>query len=142
MKEDAISPIAWIEVLETGIAELDEEHRTLIDHCNILTQLMEGAGAWSDIVAAAHRLAEKCSAHFRSEEAMLDQTEFPRRERHKAQHRQMEQRFRDLVDFLSGADGSSPEHRSAAQAMRDTLIDILFRHDLDYKSHLQQAAGR
>jgi hypothetical protein len=54
----------------------------------------------------------------------------------------MERRFDDLVGFLAGVDGSSPEHRQAAQAMRTTLVDILFRHDLDYKSHLQHVAGR
>lgn len=142
MTADFVSPIVWMEVLETGVQELDEEHRTLITYCNTLTALMEGEGIWSEVVAAARRLAEECSEHFRKEEALLDRTEFPRLDRHKAQHREMERRFKDLVSSLAAVDGSNPADRKAAQAVRATLVDILFRHDLDYKSHLQHAAGR
>jgi hemerythrin len=142
MEEDRLAPIAWMEVLETGVQELDDDHRTLIDQCNALGTLMAGGGAWTDVVEASRRLAQRCADHFRSEEALLDRTEFPRRERHKLQHREMERRFNDLVDYLAGVDGSSPDHRTAARGVRTTLVDILFRHDLDYKSHLQQVAGR
>jgi hemerythrin len=143
MEEEAgMAPIAWMEVLETGVEQLDADHRTLIDQCNSLTELMETENRWPEVVQVAHRLAQSCAAHFRSEEALLEQTEFPRRERHKAQHREMERRFNDLVTFLSGVDGTDPKHREAARAVRNTLVDILFRHDLDYKSHLQQVAGR
>ena len=142
MKEHGVAPIAWAEVLETGVPELDEDHRGLISQCNILTQLMDGGALWAEVVEGARLLAGSCIEHFRSEEALLDRTEFPRRERHKAQHREMEQRLQDLVAFLASVDGSSAEHRKAARTVRTTLVDILFRHDLDYKSHLQHVAGR
>jgi hemerythrin len=142
MQEDRISPIAWTDVLETGVPELDDDHRALIDQCNALAAAMDDGGAWAEVVEAACRLAQSCIEHFSSEEALLERTEFPRRERHKAQHREIERRFANLVDFLSGVDGSSPEHRKAARAVRTTLVDILFRHDLDYKSHLQHVVGR
>jgi hemerythrin-like metal-binding protein len=142
MTESNMSPIAWMEVLETGIVELDEHHRSLIDDCNTLTKLMERGAAWSEIVAGARHLAQRCTEHFRSEEDLLERTEFPRRELHKAQHRAIERRFDDLIAFLASGDGSSAEHRQAAWSLRATLIDILFRHDLDYKSHLENVAGR
>jgi hemerythrin len=130
-----------MDVLETGFPELDAEHRGLIDQCNLLIALMQGGGPWAEVVAAARELALRCHAHFRTEEALLDQHDFPRLERHKAQHRELERRFGELIAFLSGVDGSSAEHRKAALAARTTVIDILFRHDLDYKSHLQHATG-
>lgn len=142
MEENGVAPIAWMDVLETGVPELDEDHRALIDQCNSLTELMGSGGAWSGIVESARRLAQSCADHFRGEEALLDRTEFPRCEQHKAQHRAIERRFDDLIGFLAGVDGSGAEHRKAAGSMRAILVDILFRHDLDYKSHLQQAAGR
>jgi len=142
MEDDHVSPIAWVEVLETGVPDLDRDHRALIDQCNTLTNLMESGAAWGRIVDSARDLAQGCTEHFRGEEALLDRTEFPRREQHKAQHRQIERRFKELVEFLATGDGSSAQHRKAAQAVRATLVDILFRHDLDYKSHLQHIAGR
>jgi hemerythrin len=142
MEKNGMAAIAWTDVLETGISELDADHRSLIAQCNTLTELMEQEGAWAEVVESARRLAQSCAEHFHNEEAVLDRAEFPRRDRHKAQHREMERRFNDLVAFLSGVDGSDPEHRKAARAVRNTLVDILFRHDLDYKSHLQHMAGR
>jgi hemerythrin-like metal-binding protein len=142
MKNDGVSPLAWMDVLETGVEDLDADHRALIDQCNTLTGLMETGAAWPEVVVGARNLAQRCVEHFRGEEALLDRTEFPRRELHKAQHRELERRFDDLVGFLETGDGSSAPHRKAARSMRATLVDILFRHDLDYKSHLQQVAGR
>jgi len=142
MEENGIAPIAWTEVLETGVEELDEDHRALIAQCNSLADLMETGAAWTEVVACGRGLARRCAEHFRIEEAVLDRTEFPRRDLHKAQHRAMEKRFDDLVGLLASGDGSSAEQRKAAHALRATLVDILFRHDLDYKSHLQYAAGR
>lgn len=140
--EGGVSPIAWSEVLETGLPELDDEHRALVGQCNSLIRLMESGGAWSAVVAAARELVADCAEHFQREEALMEQTNFPRRDRHVAHHRELERRFGDLVEFLAAVDGTVPEHRRKAQSMRDTLIDILFRHDLDYKSHLQHVAGR
>jgi hemerythrin len=142
MEGKSVAPIEWVEVLETGVPELDEDHQALIGQCNALTGLMEHGAAWAEVVEAARQLAESCTEHFRSEEALLDKTEFPRRDRHKVQHREMERRFQELIAFLAGVDGSSAEHRKAARAMRTTLVEILFRHDLDFKSHLQHSAGR
>ena len=134
--------IPWSEVLETGIAEIDDDHRSLVEDCNALTALMDEGGPWQSVVVAAGALAEKCAAHFRTEEVLLEKTKFSRSERHKEQHRNIERQFGELVDFLSGVDGSKAEHRKAARTIRDTLVDLLFRHDLDYKSHLMNVAGR
>jgi hemerythrin-like metal-binding protein len=137
-----MAPIAWMDVLETGVAELDADHRSLIAECNSLTELMDRGGRWDAVVESVRRLALNCTQHFREEEALLERTDFPRRDRHAAQHREIERRFNELVAFLCGVDGSDPEHRNAARAVRNTLVDILFRHDLDYKSHLQHVTGR
>ncbi|HVM83302.1 MAG TPA: hemerythrin domain-containing protein [Candidatus Binatia bacterium] len=142
MGEDQNGRIAWMDVLETGIPDLDDQHQDLIEQCNTLTGLMDRGVPWPEVVAAARGLATDCGTHFRAEEAVLEKTEFPRRDRHAKQHRNIESQFGVLIDFMAGCDGSQPEHRAAARTMRDTLVDVLFRHDLDYKSHLQQALGR
>ena len=137
-----MAPIEWVDVLETGYADLDREHRTLIEQCNALTALVRKKGVWPEVVQAVQALARDCAAHFRVEESLLQDTEFPRYELHKQQHEKIEQRFDELVGFLASVDGSRPEHWEAARSMRGTLLDVLFRHDLDYKSHLQRVAGR
>jgi hemerythrin len=142
MNAEPKRPIPWLEVLETGVVEIDNDHKSLIEDCNGLTALMDTGGDWQSVVAAARALAEKCAEHFRSEEAVLERTRFSRHEHHKAQHRRIESQFAELVGLLANVDGSQSEHRVAARSIRDTLLDVLFRHDLDYKSHLQHVAGR
>lgn len=142
MDECGAPPLKWMDVLETGIPALDDDHRGLIEQCNALNAAMSGGGSWRGVVGAAKALADRCTAHFRAEEALLEASDFPRRARHEVQHRRIEAQFGELVAFLTQVDGSQPEHRNAAASMRDTLLDILFRHDLDYKSHLQHVAGR
>ena len=137
-----MTAIEWVDVLETGYPDLDREHQALIEECNALTALVQNRGAWSAIVAGVRALAHGCAAHFRLEEHLLEDTEFPRCEAHKQQHEKIEQRFEELAGFLASVDGSLPEHWEAARSMRGALLDVLFRHDLDYKSHLQHVAGR
>ena len=141
MEGKSARSIPWSEVLETGVAEIDDDHRSLIEDCNALTTLMDEGGIWASVVGAARNLAAKCADHFRAEETLLERTGFSRHEHHKAQHRRIEQQFDELLAFLDSVDGSQPEHRNAARSIRNTLVDILFRHDLDYKSHLQNVAG-
>lgn len=134
--------IQWPEILETGYPEIDGDHRRLVDECNRLTCLAGDHGSWDEIVEASHALARDFTEHFRAEEQLLERTGFPRIDAHKAQHHRLEEQLNQLAGFLSSVDGSQPEHWTAIKSLRDTLVDVLFRHDLDYKSHLEQAAGR
>jgi len=134
--------IQWPEILETGYPEIDGDHRRLVDECNGLTRLASDRGAWHEIVQASQTLARELSAHFRAEEKLLERTRFPRIDAHKEQHHRLEEQLNQLAAFLSNVDGSQPEHWKAIKSLREILIDILFRHDLDYKSHLEHTAGR
>jgi hemerythrin len=134
--------IHWPEILETGYPEIDDQHRRLVAACNRLTALADARGAWSEIVATSTGLAQDFSEHFDAEESLLERTRFSRVDAHKAQHQRLRERIEALNAYLSGVDGSKPEHWNAIATIRDTLVDVLFRHDLDYKSHLEQAAGR
>jgi hemerythrin-like metal-binding protein len=138
----ASTMIQWPEVLETGYPEIDGDHRRLIEECNGMTRLADGHGPWNDIVTASEALARDFTAHFRTEEQLLERTRFPRLDAHKMQHQRLEHELNSLTAFLSGVDGSQPEHWNAIRSLRNTLVDMLFRHDLDYKSHLEQIAGR
>ena len=134
--------IQWPEVLETGYPEIDDDHRRLIEACNGLTRLAGEHGPWGEIVKSSQALMRSFSEHFRAEEQLLERTEFPRIDAHKAQHHRLEDQLKQLTGFLSSVDGSQPEHWGAIKSLRNTLVETLFRHDLDYKSHLEQIAGR
>jgi hemerythrin len=133
--------IDWFEVLETGIPEIDTDHHELIADYNHLAALMEDGQPWSAVVVAARSLVERVAAHFRSEEAILKRIDFPRRSQHVEQHRRIEAELAKLVAHLETVNGALPERRAAVNSARTTLLEVLFRHDLDFKSHLQNSIG-
>ena len=48
----------------------------------------------------------------------------------------------DLVARMEHVDGSIPEHREYPKLIGASLIELILRHDLDYKSHLLRHNGR
>jgi hemerythrin-like metal-binding protein len=134
--------LKWIDVFETGIAELDDLHRRLVDECNELLALTASDADWSAIVAKTSELISHCIDHFRIEEAIMERIQFPRHEAHTAEHRRLEDRLRALLARVQGCDGSLAEHRDLPVSLGPLIIDVMIRHDLDYRSHLLYRQGR
>jgi hemerythrin-like metal-binding protein len=134
--------LEWIDVFETGNLEIDTIHRKLILDCNRLLALVDNEASWSLIVDEARRFLERCIEHFRSEESLLECTKFPRYAEHVAEHRRMESEMQALLKRMEQVDGSLEEHRDLPRSLGPDLIELMIRHDLDYRSHLLHQQGR
>ena len=132
----------WIKSFETGSDEIDALHRALVEECNGLLLAVESGAAWSSIVAGAGRLVEGCIQHFRHEEELLDWARFPRQAEHVAEHRRVERELQGLLARMQAVDGSLEEHRAYPRALGPMLVEVIIRHDLDYRSHLMHVQGR
>lgn len=128
--------LKWIAAFETGSSEIDALHRELIQDCGGLLLLIENNAAWPLIVDEATRLIESYIAHFQLEEMLLEQTGFPRRLEHLAEHRRMERKLRGLIERMKQVNGSLKEHRDIPRSLGPALVDLIVRHDLDFRSHL------
>jgi hemerythrin len=134
--------VQWIKAFETGSPEIDALHRELVQECNSLLQLVESGAPWPRILADAGRLVEGCVQHFRQEEEMLAQSHFPRRDEHAAEHRRLEGELQSLVARMKEVDGSLDVHRDYPRALGPMMVDLIVRHDLDYRSHMLHQQGR
>jgi len=134
--------VQWIKAFETGSPEIDALHRELVQECNSLLQLVESGAPWPRILADAGGLVEGCVQHFRQEEEMLAQSHFPRRDEHAAEHRRLEGELQSLVARMKEVDGSLDEHRDYPRALGPMMVDLIVRHDLDYRSHMLHQQGR
>jgi hemerythrin-like metal-binding protein len=140
---EAPKPILkWLDSFEIGNAEIDALHRTLIKDCNSLLALVAADGAWPLIVARTRKLVVDCIEHFRIEESVLEGINFPRSDTHAAQHRRLEQELGELVARMERVDGSLKEHRELPASLGPAIIDLVIRHDLDYRSHVLHWQGR
>jgi hypothetical protein len=54
----------------------------------------------------------------------------------------MEQDLRGLIARMEQVDGSLKEHRDLPASLGPSIIDLMIRHDLDYRSHVLHFQGR
>ena len=132
----------WMEVLETGIEELDAWHRQLIRQCNEVISAARGEVPWAAIIQMSDALAKSCVDHFHFEEALMDSNDFPRRALHREEHRRITVKLWWLADAIRFCDGTSYRDRALPTEFKAVLLDVMVRHDLDYRSHLQSRMGR
>jgi hemerythrin len=87
-------------------------------------------------------LGAKLLDHFRFEEEIMRQGRFPRRNAHTAEHKRIERQLSGLLARIRELDGSQEQHYMLPTSFKPILIDLMVRHDLDYRSHLLHRLGR
>lgn len=131
--------VVWTHDLETGFADIDEQHQILLAYIN------EFADAWEtqnrvDTRIALENLINYTAEHFSYEEAMLAQAEYHMLEPHKKVHANFVHKMRDFQGRYENGDDE------AGKEMLDLLDGWLFRHirlnDHGYVEHVKRAGIR
>lgn len=81
--------------LETGIEEIDDQHRELLNWANSLSAANEEAGA-QKVSETLDKLSDYVSYHFRTEEEAMDQYDYGKLEKHRKQHNRLMHEVSDL----------------------------------------------
>lgn len=125
--------------LETGFADIDEQHQILLARIN------DFADAWDtqnqvDTRIALENLINYTAEHFSYEEQMLAQAEYHMLEPHKKVHANFVNKMRDFQTRYENGDNNAGEELLA-------LLDgWLFRHirlnDHGYVEHVKKAGVR
>lgn len=101
-----MSSIEWRPEFSTGIAEVDHEHRALIDLINAtLASCADVAAGRREIQAALGEINARTTAHFALEERLMEQLQYDQRHEHKRDHERLLEVIRDIMDSVDhGAD--------------------------------------
>lgn len=107
---EALPLIAWNDSLSVGIAEIDLQHKQLIELLNRLHS-SKATGKGNDVLGAIlHELADYTKKHFAYEEALLAQESYPGLVEHKASHDRLTERvMKFAVEFDAGSNALSAE---------------------------------
>jgi hemerythrin len=106
--------IEWRPEFSTGLAEVDHEHRGLIDLINAaLASCAEVPAARQEIEAALGEIYARTSAHFALEERLMERLEYDQRKEHKHDHERLLEDIRDIMDGLGHGAGFNQELFSA-----------------------------
>lgn len=131
-----LEPLPWLDILETGNAQVDGEHRQLIDDANQVHALVSEGATWEQVVTTARAMRERCALHFATEDKVLKATRFPDVDRHLRAHRRILLEIDTILQDIEGAEQPTRLHWELVLSLRGILVDHLLRDDLKYKSHL------
>jgi hemerythrin len=115
----------WQSRSETGIAEVDEDHRRLVALINDLDAVLDGSGDLQQIGMIIDALVDYTHYHFSREEKMMVQAGFAGAPDHGLAHDQ----FGHFLGELVGTCMLSPSLETASR-VRDYLQEWLLDHIL------------
>lgn len=127
--------VEWHEEFALGIADVDHEHREMIDLINVLYQTLMTSDDPHD---AGHFLGElhaRISAHFALEEKLMRQSRYDEYPAHKSDHEALLDDIRDLMDEFE--DGIWIDLEAFAQRLQRWFTEHFRTHD----SRLHQKLG-
>jgi hemerythrin len=114
--------IEWRDEFDTGVAEVDHEHRELVGLINELHDQL-AAGAEKDTVGRfLGEVFARISAHFALEETVMRKHRYDEYAEHKADHEKLLDDLRDIMDDHE-ADAYFDYQEALAAAVRDWFVN-------------------
>lgn len=129
--------VPWLGSFLVGDPQIDAEHRSIIDLSNHVCDLAAKDGDVRSIRRAARELIATTEAHFATEEALFPTIGYHRQLSHMREHLSV---LHNLCALLLARTPS--DLALAAATGRRLLVEHLIRHDLDFKTWVDRAAGR
>ncbi|ODT30102.1 MAG: hypothetical protein ABS54_03535 [Hyphomicrobium sp. SCN 65-11] len=114
--------IEWQTEFETGVREVDHEHRELVDLINVLHRKI-GSNAGKEVIGGfLGEVFAKISAHFALEETVMRKHRYDEYAAHKADHEKLLDDIRDIMDAHES--GAFVDYEEAlGRAVRDWFVD-------------------
>ncbi|MGI9464787.1 MAG: bacteriohemerythrin [Aestuariivirgaceae bacterium] len=114
--------IEWRSEFETGVADVDHEHRELIDLINQLHEQLGSEAAPEKITAFLGEVFARISAHFALEESIMRKHNYDQYLEHKTDHEKLLDDIRDIMDDFEAGEYADYAEALAA-AVRDWFVD-------------------
>ena len=120
----------WKEAYRTGIREIDEQHKTLVEHISGIEQAVAKNEGRSGLTAAFAGLFALAQEHFIEEESLMQLHEFPELHEHANEH------WRFLADMRALQEQSLNELSHAVDLLRERFDTHIQVWDKSYAFHV------
>lgn len=81
--------MTWTDTYNTGIAEIDQQHKKLVEMLNVMHDAMTKGQAKAVLGKILGELVNYCAGHFATEEKLFDKHGYPDAADHKDKHQKM-----------------------------------------------------
>lgn len=98
--------VEWSDDLSVGIAEIDDQHKKLVEMLNRMHDAIREHRGSSVTRPILNEIAEYTRVHFATEESLMRATNYPDYEVHKAQHEDLIAQVQDLQAKLDAGSHS------------------------------------
>jgi len=131
-----VKDLVWSEILSVGVAEIDEDHRKLVNVFNVLNHSVS-EGASPEYLAATLEELINCTVwHFSHEERLMLKYRYAEIDEHKAEHRELIKSAKELQQKLLQAD--KPVANEHIEFLERWLTEHILTTDLRLGSRLSQ----
>jgi hemerythrin len=124
--------IAWRKEFETGIAEVDHEHRELVALINRLADDVVAGADKERVQSFLGEVFARIAAHFALEESVMRKHRYDEYEAHKAEHENLLDDIRDIMDAAEA---------DYTEALSTTVADWFVGHFKTKDARLHRKLG-
>lgn len=125
--------IEWNARYETGVAAIDYQHRTLVEHIGKLQRALEEDRLQEEAVGLMTFLVHYVDEHFTLEEAYMEHIGYPELAQHRELHGRLRIRVQALADKLARGEPGDGVELSAL--LFGWLRDHILHDDFMYIEH-------
>ena len=129
--------VEWCERFSVGVTELDEDHKRLIGLIDQLFSAYRDKTLSGEVDSILENLIEYTDAHFKHEEDLLRQHDYPGLHEHEAAHRSLVSALLKIrLDWNDGESESAV--LKLAGLLKNWLVEHIVGLDRHYQDHLNQ----
>lgn len=136
--------IEWNESFVLGIDEIDQQHRSIVEHFTSFSQAVQDGSGREILAEMATFLADYAQLHFVTEERYMQLYNYPRIEEQRREHEEFTHDARELLNRID-EEGASRELAVALTGkMVRWVIQHIRNHDRDMADFVKErmaAAG-
>ena len=129
--------VTWKDFYSVGEPSLDAEHRQIISVINELYEAMQQGQDRAVLKPITDRLLQYTLAHFKHEEQVMQEHEYPDFTQHIALHDKIRQKTIDLREHVSLVTG-----HDLLRFLKDWWVGHIQGCDKKYSPYLEVTAGR
>lgn len=127
----------WNIELETGVDEIDTQHKQLFEQVNLLMQSMAEHNKGIAIEQTLSFLKQYIQEHFTAEEKLQEQSKYPGLLSHKQSHLEFVYNFQNLIQKFT-KDGITPDlSLELSQTVNLWLVEHIGMEDKNFADYLK-----
>lgn len=123
-----MAQIAFNSKFETGNAKVDAQHKKLFDLVGVFFTQVGTGNSKNRAIETLKEICEYAKSHFRDEEALMREANYPQIAQHIALHNELNAQAANLLQQYNA--GTLVLSADLARFLNDWLINHILQHDL------------